>query len=135
MFKWIGSIFGGNSDKVMEVAKGVGGWIDEQQFTEEEKSVAKFKALDYQLQWLNATQGMNTTRRFIAIAIVMTFLFSFVVSLAAFIIGWSLDLKVKELVDGILEIVIAFELGFSFLTIMVFYFGKGMVEKISMKNK
>ena len=66
MFGFIKSLFTSSPDKVFEAAAGVGNWIDEQQFTEQEKSQANFKALDYKLKWLNATQGMNLARRYIA---------------------------------------------------------------------
>ena len=38
MFGFIKSLFTSSPDKVFDAAAGVGSWIDEQQFTEQEKS-------------------------------------------------------------------------------------------------
>ena len=59
MFGFIKGLFTSSPDKVFDAAAGIGNWIDGQQFTEQEKSEASFKALEYKLKWLNATQGMN----------------------------------------------------------------------------
>ena len=48
MFGFIKGLFTSSPDKVFEAAAGVGSWIDEQQFTEQEKSQANFKALGLQ---------------------------------------------------------------------------------------
>ena len=58
---WAGvkSIFSSSPDKVLDMASGVGGFIDETFYTDQEKSEANFKLLDFKLKWLNATQGQN----------------------------------------------------------------------------
>tara|TARA_R110000764_G_scaffold67319_1_gene140052 strand:- start:749 stop:1144 length:396 start_codon:yes stop_codon:yes gene_type:complete len=130
MFGFIKSIFSSKPDKVFEAAAGVGNWIDEQQFTDQEKSQASFKALDYKLKWLNATQGMNLARRYIAMMFCITFLLSFIVCLIRIIINNPLDM-----VDQVIALCEAFKIGYITMTIIIFYYGKGIAENIGAKTK
>jgi len=130
MFSFIKGLFSSNSGDVMKVASGVGNWIDEQQFTEEEKSVANMKMLDHKLKWVAATQGMNLARRYIAMMFCLTFLLSFIACVSSVIIGFWLDVEVSKLVDSITRLVESFNIGWVVMTIIVFYFGKGIAENI-----
>jgi hypothetical protein len=135
MFGWITNLFTNSKDEVMDVARGVGGWIDEQAFTDEEKSVAAFKLLDHQLKWLNATQGMNTARRYLAIMFCTTFILLLVVCVGAVITGTVMDKEMKPMVDSIVAIADTFKLGWIVVTMIVFYFGKGIAENVALGKK
>ena len=58
-------------DRVMDVAKGVGSWIDEQQYTEEERAKAISELGDKVITFVGATSNESTqrsiTRRSIAV--------------------------------------------------------------------
>ncbi|MGW8181214.1 MAG: hypothetical protein ACWGQW_20990 [bacterium] len=62
------------ADNVMEVARGVGSWIDEQQFTDQEKSETMLKIADKVAGFVEATANENSarsiTRRAIALWII-----------------------------------------------------------------
>ena len=135
MFGFIKSLFTSSPDKVFDAAAGVGNWIDEQQFTEQEKSQANFKALDYKLKWLNATQGMNLARRYIAMMFCITFLLSFIVCLLSAVVGYWLNVNTTIMINAVIELCEAFKIGWITVTIIVFYFGKGIAENIGAKNK
>ncbi len=78
---WISAIkgfLGGGSadggDQVMKVASGIGGWIDGQQFTDQEKAEFRGKVLEQYSDYLSSTVSENTARsrprRIIAIMII-----------------------------------------------------------------
>ncbi len=96
-FKAIGSaLFGGSEtasktvDFVAESARGIGTWIDERNFTEEEKSKADFATLQTVLKGIEATRDENSTRsitrRYLAWSIMGVYLLSFLVTIT---IGYS----------------------------------------------
>lgn len=62
------------ASNVMEVARGVGSWIDEQQFTDQEKSETLLKVADKVVEFIAGTAQENTersiTRRAIALWII-----------------------------------------------------------------
>ena len=62
------------ADNVMKVASGIGNWIDEQKFTEEEKAKFNLTMVEHYAQFMQSTVGENTqrsiTRRDIAIWII-----------------------------------------------------------------
>jgi hypothetical protein len=67
-------------DKVFEAAKGIGNWIDEQQFSDQEKSEAKMKLVEQYSAYLAMTADESTersiTRRVMALFIIrVEFLF------------------------------------------------------------
>lgn len=80
-------LFGGSeagsksTSNIMKVAEGVGTWIDERDFTEEEKSKANAANLAVILEAVKLTQNENSvrsiTRRVLAWAIMGTYLLSF----------------------------------------------------------
>lgn len=134
MFGLIKSLFSSNTDEVMTVAKGVGGWIDGQQFTEQEKSEAGLKVLDWKLKWLAATQGMNLARRYLAIMFAINFIVTFQICLVSVVVGFWMDKEVKPLVDSIVGVVGVFQLGWIMVTIIVFYFGSRVIADIKGKK-
>ena len=134
MFGFIKSIFSSKPDQIFEAAAGVGNWIDEQQFTDQEKSQASFKALDYKLKWLNATQGMNLARRYIAMMFCITFLLSFAVCLISAVVGHWLNVDTTKVINAVISLCDAFKIGWITVTIIVFYFGKGIAENVKAKK-
>lgn len=128
MFSWIAGLFSSKPDRVLDTVNGVGNWIDEQQFTEEEKANQKVLLLDWKLKWINATQGMNLARRWIALMFVVNFLITFQVCLWASVLSFVVDFPADKLIIGVVELAGAFQLGWIMITVVVFYFGKGMVD-------
>jgi len=75
---------GKGADNVMKVASGIGGWIDGQQFTEQEKAEFSAKMIGHYGTFMESTVGENTqrsiTRRDLAIWIIRTEIILLVVS-------------------------------------------------------
>lgn len=123
----MGWLFGGSkaADTVVEAVsssvKGVGTWIDEQQFTEEEQAVHKAKLVDQHLEFLKVAYDQNSirsvTRRIMAWAIVFNIL-----ALANLSAYYAVSGDTTA-VDAIVNIVRSFWLGESFLAVIGFYFG------------
>ena len=102
LFKAIGAgfkaVFGvgqNGSENVMTVAKGIGGWIDGQQFTEQEKAQFNAKMVDQFGAYMESTCNENTersrTRREIAIWVIRfeVFLLAFSLFVRPFNQNWS----------------------------------------------
>jgi hypothetical protein len=131
-FKLLGSVFFpklfDSPEQVMDVAKGVGNWIDEQQFTPEEKSKAQFMAFEQHLKFLEATQGMNKARRYLAVLYSTTFCFTFVLcvllTLYGFFTGDFTD--VDKVIQRIADLAAAYSIGYVAIAIVGFYFYKRM---------
>ena len=124
MIDWL---FGGSStaEKVIDTAtasvRGIGNWIDEQQFTEEEKAAYREKAFEQHMRFMEITRQENgirsVTRRVMSWAIVATVLF--LVLLAT---GFSIAGQ-EHVVGSIVEVASKFWMGESFLAVIAFYFG------------
>ena len=80
------STAGKGADNVMKVATGIGGWIDGQQFTEQEKAEFNAKMISSYGAFMESTVGENTqrsiTRRDLAIWIIRTEIILLVISVA-----------------------------------------------------
>ncbi len=79
---WLASLFGGGktTDKIVD---GVIDGVDAMFFTDEEKSVANQKVLDFKLEWMKATQGQNIARRIIAVGVTAMWLLAGLIILGA----------------------------------------------------
>lgn len=117
---------GGNTvDKVVDGAgsalKGIGNWIDEKDFTPEEKSIALGKAVDQHLALVKVTNEENSvrsvTRRYLAWLICGVVMFWASVAMVFAI------LEKKEVVVRMVEVSEAFYLGIAFVSVVAFYFG------------
>ena len=134
---WTGikSIFTTSPDKVLDMASGVGTWINDANFTEEEKSKANQKFLDFKLKWVNATQGQNLARRYCALIFGLNYIAAFQVCL------WSLFANfVKNdaitgvvFVSSIVDLSVAFKLGWIMVAIISFYFVKEYIPERKQK--
>ena len=117
---------GGGADNVMEVARGVGGWIDDQQFTEEEKARQLADVADRVVTFVGATADENSqrsiTRRSIAIWIMRAEIITLAASAAAFPFhqNWSEYLFKLAAYDS--------PLGWMAVGVGVFFFGTHMLR-------
>jgi hypothetical protein len=128
MFGFIKSLFSNKTNEALEIVKGVGGFIDEQFLSEQEKKEFNLKRLDYYLKWLESTNGMNLSRRLIALGFCFTFLLSFWISLMSLIIGFYFGFDYEKLITRIIELVTAYGIDTITLFVVGFYFGKGIVS-------
>ena len=133
MWTFVKSIFGGSDsaskamDLVSDSVKGIGGFIDEQQFTPEERSKAAGEAVSAHLELMKAISNENSTRsvtrRWLAWGV------------TCFILVWAsvgmvfAILEKPETVKSMLAIVEAYSLGWTFLAVMGFYFGVQLLRK------
>jgi len=65
---FLASLFGGGKT-TEKIVDGVVNGADALFFTDEEKSQANQKILDFKLEWVKATQGQNIARRLIAVIV------------------------------------------------------------------
>lgn len=124
MFGFLTGLFGGtkNAETVVDTAaKGIYNGIDKIVYTEEEKAEARAKGVEYYLQFMKMVGEENSvrsvTRRIIAWSIVAVVELTFLVSFGFVVTGHP------EVVASIIELVNAFQLGWAFVAIIVFYFG------------
>ena len=108
MFNFIGglvsTLFGGSgattkaTDFAQTAAKGIGNWIDEQKFTDQESAEMRLKAGDMMLDMVKATHDENSvrsvTRRVLAWAIMGTFLLLILMS----VILYRIDVEYAKFV-------------------------------------
>jgi len=128
----ISLLFGGGNQetkgisKAMTVAKGIGGFIDEQNFTEQERVEANAKSLNLTLEAVKLTRDENSvrsvTRRILAWSIMGSLLLSFWIALIRYLI-FETDPK------DIIAIVEAFSLGNLALAVGSFYFMASLIRK------
>ena len=115
LFSWVT----GGSDTASKVIDAVVKTGDALVFTDEEKSVANQKTLDWVLQYMNATNAQNVARRMIALVVVVTWM---IILLMACVAGyfdrgensyamWLFEVM-KEIIANPYNIII----GFYFLT-------------------
>ena len=138
IFKTItGFLFGGSdhAGKTLDMAdkaiSGVGEWIDNKTYTEEEKAKDLSAAARTHLELIKATANENSarsvTRRVLAWSVT-----GFILSWASVAMGFAIA-KEMETVKNIIEVAKAFWLGEAFVSIMVFYFGVQFVRSKSEK--
>ena len=90
-------------------------------FTDEEKSVAAQKTLDWLLEFHKASSGSQIARRYIAVMVVLVFL-ALVIACAVFV-GFS-HTETAEALLGLITDTLVWPVS----VIMVFYYGAGMVK-------
>ena len=133
MWTFIKSIFGGSDaasktlDIVGDSVRGIGGFIDEQKFTPEERSIALGKAVDAHLELVKATTNENSTRsvtrRWLAWGI------------TAYILSWGSVAMVfaifgkPDIVNSMIAVMNSLHVGMSFLALVGFYFGVQLLRK------
>ena len=133
MFGFLSNLFGGSDtasktmDLVGDSVRGIGNFIDEQNFTPEEQSVALGKAVDMHLELVKATTNENSkravTRRWLAWGIT-----GFVLTWSSVAMVFAIMDKV-DIVNSMVQVVQAFHLGITFLAVIGFYFGVQLLRK------
>lgn len=133
MFGFIGKLFG--SDKaITKTVDTVSGVFDALHYSEEERAEAKTKAFDQVVGWMEATQGQNLTRRFLAILITCTWAGQYLIAqFLTFIAPWvDTDATVKKMMasaqvmrEG------AAEMTGAVMLILGFYFAARHLDKIA----
>lgn len=133
MWKAIKSLFGGGdssskvADFAMDSVKGIGNWIDEKDFTAEEKSKANLETAQNYLEFIKLTINENSlrsvTRRWLAWGITGFILFWASVCMVLAMLGK------EEKVTAMIEVVNAFSLGWAFVAVCTLYFGVSYFRK------
>lgn len=132
LFSGFKALLGGTevAEKVIDIAgdtvRATGTWIDEQQYTAEEKAKAWQKSVDTYLKWIELTNSENSlwrvTRRWLAWMITGEILLLANVSVTLVL------LDKKEMVADIVNIASAFWLGEAFTAVLVTYLGAGLLR-------
>ena len=129
---WSGvkAVFGAGqsgSDNVMKVASGIGGWIDGQQFTEQERAEFNANTVKSYSEFMASTVAENTersiTRRNIAIWVIRTEIALLVTSA----IIYRLD---SELSLYIYKIATTSPMDYLVLGVGAFFFGSHLVRQL-----
>lgn len=133
LLKTIGGFLFGGSDtanKSLEMAdkamSGIGTWIDERKFTEEEQVKASAQSVAAYLEWFKIAASENgprsVTRRVLAWGIS-----GFIVFWASVGMGFAIAEpwypKAGEAVANMIAVAEAYKLGWAFAGVIVFYFG------------
>ena len=132
LFTGLKAILGG-ADVIKETVKiagdtvrATGTWIDEQQYTTEEKAKAWQESVATYLKWVELTSTENSlwrvTRRWLAWAIVGEIILLANVSVILVILGQS------AMVEQIIAVANAFWLGEGVTAVLVTYFGAGLLR-------
>ena len=129
------AIFGAGQDgsnNVMKVATGIGGWIDEQKFTDEEKAAYSAETARQFQQFMESTIKENTqrslTRRNIAIWIIRTWIILVISSIAAFIFGQN------EAAEYIWRVATYSTMDYLVLGVGGFFFGSHLIRQTKLAD-
>lgn len=130
---FISQLFGGgtHTEKVINMAdtaiRGVGNFIDVNNFTDQEKSQAEMKKLENYLDYVKSTMVENSirsiTRRWLAYGIT-----GFVIFWASIAMVFAMFGK-KEIVQAMIDVVGAFQIGWAFAGVCALYFGVSFIRK------
>lgn len=133
VFSAVKSLFGGNdksgkvADFAMDSVKEIGNWIDEKDFTPEEKSKAYAESAKNYLEFIKLTVNENSlrsvTRRWLAWGIVGYILFW-----GSVMMVYAINDK-DTVVDKMIRIVEALNLGWAFVAVCTLYFGVQFFRK------
>lgn len=133
MWKWVKGLFGGGdkAGKAVDFATtaitGIGNWIDEKDFTPEERSKALAEAVKAHLELVKATANENSlrsvTRRWLAWGVGIFDAFWISVAMIFAIFGE------QATVDRMVEVANTFYIGMITLAVFGFYFGVQLLRK------
>ena len=118
MFGWLF----GNSDSANKVVDGVVSGIDSMFFTDQEKSIASQKVLDFKIEYAKHTQNQSIARRVIAFAI--TGLWAILNLLAVAL--WFISEPASKFIFEVLKE----NINVPFMIVVGFYFAAHIVGKI-----
>lgn len=123
-------LMGGGDNAGLEVVKGVGGWIDGQEFTDQEKAEDALKRAERYGQYLSQTMQENSersrTRRALALLVIRWWLVILTASAALYKVdqAWSVYLFKIATFEGVAALVLA---------IGAFFFGAHLVRGVKEK--
>ena len=125
MWSVFSSIFAGG-DTTNKVVDGIIDGTDALFFTDEEKSRAGQKILDFKLAYAKATSGQNIARRFIAVAVTIVWFVLLITAIIAYATGFEsfAGYLFKVMTDVVLQ-PFSIIIGFYFLAHMVRSIGEG----------
>lgn len=134
---WVGAVFTGGVNKetqalVHDSVRGIGTWIDERDFTEEERQKANMEILVKYGQFLDNTVNENSdrsrTRRALAI---------WIIRVEAFLLISSIPLAVYNpaLAEYVYKVAVDSPWGLLTLGVGAFFFGTHLLRGTPMKDK
>ena len=134
---WLGKLFGTDkaletgADVVKKVTGGVISGIDYAFHTDQEKAEESIKIAELNSKVLLALQDQFTprsiSRRILAFAFTFCFCSSFIISLT------FACLDKTHVVNNVIGLVKAYDLGWIMITVVIFYFGNYLVDKLKKK--
>jgi len=93
-------------------------------YTDEEKAKAVQLGVETKIRMLALFEPFKITQRYISLAFTYNFIFAFWVGVLVFFYG------TKNLLDGYINLVSNFQLGWIMLAIISFYFGGGFIDSM-----
>ncbi len=130
---WLTGLFSStdNTGKVIDMAResvmGIGSWIDNMDYTEEEKAKDISKSIELNLKLIEMTATENSirsiTRRYMAWGIV-----GFMLFWSSIAMGFAIYGK-EQIVVRMLQVVEAFSMGMAFTAVIALYFGVQFIRK------
>lgn len=140
IFSFIKGLFSSDSSDSTggKVLDNIASGVDKLVLTKEEKLDYNKDAMNLWIRMQEALGDENSARakarRFLAISVFCTFLFTFFLVIIHLLIGFWFNINVTPLIDAILKTAVTFMLGELTLTTFVFYFGKGIVNNLGAKK-
>lgn len=130
----IKAIFGSKdgASAVMEAAKGVGGWIDEQKFTEEEKAKYSGELIDKFQVYIENTIKENTQRSITRRELALWVIRNWIIMLWASILTYAFDLP--QVAEYIYKVATITELLYLVLGVGAFFFGAHIIRQTNFAN-
>lgn len=136
------TIFGVGQDgtnNVMKVASGIGGWIDEQKFTDEEKATYNKELIGHFDRFMENTIKENTqrskTRREIALWVIRNWIFMLWVSIFAYLVELRQETIVHDFSAYVYKVATITELLYLVLGVGAFFFGAHIIRQTGWANK
>jgi hypothetical protein len=115
----------GESKAAEKAIDGVTNGLDAMFFTDEEKSVANQKVLDFKLKWAQATSGQNLARRYISLLVVALWVLLVVLTVFLKLIGSESSQFVFDMLKDVVNNPFMMIIGFYFLAHVTKGLGKG----------
>ena len=124
---WLDRLFP-SSESVDKIVDSASSGVDYMFHTDEEKAEKRQWVLDLSMEFRKAMTPYKIAQRLIALTIVYNFF-------AAFWIGVYLLVLESEYLDGYLELVLSFNLGWLILAVVAFYFKLSLLDDFKKAKK
>tara|TARA_R110002126_G_scaffold175723_3_gene324351 strand:- start:302 stop:733 length:432 start_codon:yes stop_codon:yes gene_type:complete len=141
MFNFIGHLFSSDESAktTNKVIDNVSYGLDKLILTDEERLDYNKDAMGLWMKMQGVLGDENSVRakarRFLAMGVFITFLITFALVVIHAVLGFWFKIDVKPLIENILTVTKTFMLGELTLTTFVFYFGKGIVDRLGGSKK